>query len=156
MSEAAIRSTPVPALLARQPAVVLERIARGGGATNWYLVRSVEDIAQLNTLLSPGSDVTFYFEKRFVEETVDSAFAERVAGQVARAGELVIAVPSARSIVLTAMLVAGPVELSEALTELNQGAVVLVGPYPRRDADGINAVTLRLPDRDGIVRDHPH
>jgi hypothetical protein len=41
--------------------VVLERIARGAGATRWYLARGDQDVRRIFTLLGPGSRVTFYF-----------------------------------------------------------------------------------------------
>ena len=46
-------------------AIVLERVARGGGATNWYCCDSRSSLTTLESLLLPGSVVTFYFDGRF-------------------------------------------------------------------------------------------
>jgi hypothetical protein len=52
--------------------------------------------------------------------------------------------------------VASPAELEEYASELPSGAEVIYGRFPGRDNDGLRAVTIDLPDRDGVVRPHPH
>jgi DNA-binding NarL/FixJ family response regulator len=59
-------------LLARRPpALVLERIARGGGATRWFLLRKLDDLSRLCDELQPGSSVSVYFDDRFTVGAVD-------------------------------------------------------------------------------------
>jgi hypothetical protein len=74
-------------------AVVLERIARGGGATRWYLARTQEDSRRILRLLPSGSRVAFYFGAPLrvgqLSETVIGAMFEAV-GEVS---ELVIGWP---------------------------------------------------------------
>jgi hypothetical protein len=62
-----MKATPVPELLlVRHPtgAVVLERIARGAGATRWYSLRDPEKLHALAERLTPGSSLSFYFDDR--------------------------------------------------------------------------------------------
>ena len=70
----AVGETPVARLLEQQPegrAFVLERIARGGGATNWYVVRTADDLQTLAERLRPGSLVSFYFDDRLTTGAID-------------------------------------------------------------------------------------
>ena len=65
IARAVIDSTAAPDLLVRQaPAVVLERIARGGGTTNRFLLRTPNDLEALSNRPRPGSCVSFYFDDR--------------------------------------------------------------------------------------------
>jgi len=59
-----IIDSPVPRLLQARPAIVLERIARGAGATNWYRCADHAHLAALAAELHPGSLVSFYFDDR--------------------------------------------------------------------------------------------
>jgi hypothetical protein len=52
--------------------------------------------------------------------------------------------------------IAGPRDLAEYAEGLTPGTRAFYGPFPARDNDGEFAVTLDLPDSDGIVRQHPH
>jgi len=45
-------------------AVVLERIARGAGTTNWFVCRRPEDLPLSRPKFWPGSKVSFYFDGR--------------------------------------------------------------------------------------------
>jgi len=49
-----------------QEAVVVERIARGAGATSWYLLRCSDDLDALAARIRPGSRVSLYFDNRFM------------------------------------------------------------------------------------------
>ena len=48
-----------------RPAIVLERIAMGGGAMEMFLCPSKSSLEQLIDSFSPGSIVSFYFDDRF-------------------------------------------------------------------------------------------
>src|SRR3954454_19051692 len=81
----AIERRGVPDLLERRAgaeSLVLERIARGGGATRWYVLRGRADLETLASRLRPGSRVSFYFDDRFER---------RGYNEVARAAILAIA-----------------------------------------------------------------
>jgi hypothetical protein len=49
-----------------------------------------------------------------------------------------------------------PGYLEEITRTLGNDSRIYVGSSPRRDNDGVNAVTLTLPDLDGITRAHPY
>jgi hypothetical protein len=50
----------------------------------------------------------------------------------------------------------GPEYLEEITRTLGRRSRIYVGRYPGRDNDGGNAVTLTLPDLDGMTRAHPY
>jgi hypothetical protein len=52
--------------------------------------------------------------------------------------------------------VSGKNDLSQLISEVSAGTLVFHGEFPARDNDGANAITLTLPDADGVVRAHPH
>ncbi len=153
----AIEATGVPRLLARYPdgAVVLERIARGGGATRWY---SLSDVGQLRSLvakLSPRSSVSFYFDDRLCVRPYDAEVARELLRIAERDREAVVGT-LADGIEFHVEFVAGPRDLEEYAESLAPGTSVIYGPFPAADNDGEFAVTLALPDADGVVRAHPH
>jgi hypothetical protein len=49
-----------------------------------------------------------------------------------------------------------PSEFDDYDEEWNSAPFVFYGDFPGRDNDGVNAVTLTIPDKDGIVRTHPY
>lgn len=63
--------------------------------------------------------------------------------------------PVADGLEIAVEIVAGPNELSEVSSGF-AGEQVFFGAFPRRDNDGHRALTLTLPDADGLVREHPH
>lgn len=157
LASRAIQATPVPRLVAesRGPAVVLERIAFSG-STNWFLVRDSEDLVRLARRLSPGSCVSFYFDGRLSigryglearAALVQAALSDHnaVFGRIDPNGfEVHVDFPSS------------PREIDEFSAELEPQELALMGRFPGRDNDGTNAVTIDLPERDGVVRVHPH
>lgn len=60
----AVIETNVPDLLRTRSAVVLERIAMGGGNTNWYFCFGLEALEEIISRLTPGSCISFYFDDR--------------------------------------------------------------------------------------------
>jgi hypothetical protein len=52
--------------------------------------------------------------------------------------------------------VAGLDDLTEFESDLRPRQRVFYGAVPGRDDDGVSAVTVTLPDRDSVVRGHPH
>lgn len=136
--------------------MVLERIARGAGSTRWYRVTKTSDLESLYKRLAPASIVSFYFDERFASiEWGDEAIV-RVLDLVAARGEAVVGSLCADDLELSVQFVAGANELNEFAEGLVLGAQLFVGEFPAADNDGYDAVTVALPDRDGVVRGHPH
>jgi hypothetical protein len=69
--------------------------------------------------------------------------------------EAVVGVVSEQDIEVAVDFVGIAEELDAWLGE-HAGETIRCGRYPARDNDGEQAVTLDLPDRDGVVRSHPH
>jgi|SRR6478609_4396640 len=153
---ALIASTDVVRLLARAPAVVFERLARGGGATRWYLVRSVADLDRLYAELRPGSVVSFYFDGRIASSILDEKTRARVLALAREKGDVVLGRLASDGFELLVDYVGGPIALDEFSEEIPEGGSVYFGAVPARDDDGEAAVTIILPDNDGVVRPHPH
>jgi hypothetical protein len=153
---AAIDATPVARLLSDRPAVVLERIARGGGATRWYHLERAGDLSVLFDLLTPGSAVSFYFDGRLDWRRMDDEVVDVILDLVHANGEAVVGVLSADQVTIDVEFVAGLGDLTEFLGSFGNGAWLLVGNFPARDNDGENAITVELPDADGVLRRHPH
>jgi hypothetical protein len=64
----AVSATPIGDLLSAKSGVVLERIARGGGATNWYYCPKKSSLEVVESKFSPGSIVSFYFDDRIRDD----------------------------------------------------------------------------------------
>ena len=135
--------------------MVLERIAYGGGATNWYFCRNITDLEAIERRLSAGSVVSLYFDDRIRRAGDSAAFRADVEQIIVASREAIVGALMPDGIRIDARIVAGRSELAEELADL--GATSLFyGPFPARDNDGIRAVTLQIPDEDGVVRSYPH
>ena len=143
-------------LLMVRPAVVLERVARGGGATNWFYVASPKQLHELRTRLRPGSSVSFYFDGRIKRTVIHSGFVEEVLDISRAEGEAVVGILADDGLGIAIEFVTGPDDLTEMLSSCRESAVMFVGAFPARDNDGDDAITFDLADIDGIVRRHPH
>jgi hypothetical protein len=152
----AIEESTVPRLLGSREAIVLECIARGGGATRWYSVRSAEQLSTLAARLRPGSRVSFYFDGRFQSRVYGPTVLNEILRGAAPGHDIIIAAPSADGIELEHGYICGPGDLDAYPDMLRPGRVVIFGPDPPRENDGDRAVTLVLPDSDGVVRRHPY
>ena len=153
---AVIASTSVGRQLARRPAVVLERLARGGGATRWYFIDDPGKLSELAGRLAPASCVSFYFDGRIERQLLDDNTVDIVLNLVDAHGEAVVGVLSTDQLLIDVDFVAGLGDLSEFLGPRLYGVELFIGAFPARDDDGVDAVTVDLPDRDGFVRRHPH
>lgn len=137
-------------------AVVLERIARGGGTTRWYYCRHPADIAVLARSFSPGSVVSFYFDDRISVEQAGESTLSKLLDTVRTTGECIAGVIRTNSIEVLVEIISGPTELIEFFRSLPTGAHLLHGEFPERANDGVRAVTIALPDADGVLRPNPH
>jgi hypothetical protein len=146
--------TKVGELLATRDAVILERIARGGGATNWYYCRGCEQLETVEQELSPGSVVSFYFDGR-LRKTLDlSEVGAAIEKILAVAIDAVVGTLHDDGVHIAATTIGSVEELAEFASERSK--TLFYGEFPARDNDGVQAVTVTLPDNDGIVRPHPH
>jgi hypothetical protein len=154
----AIEGRSLSRLLAEKAggAVVLERIARGAGATRWYLLRDADDVPALAESLSPGSRVSFYLDARLALRPYDDTVASEILAIAQADRDSVVATPRSEGLEMDVEFIAGEDELQEFTARLPSGASVVYGRFPAADDDGVSAVTVDLPDRDGVVRPHPH
>jgi hypothetical protein len=153
---AAIGAKATPAqLAAKLPTIVLERLARGGGATNWYLLREPRDIDALAGRLKPGSCVSFYFDDRLTLGPLDDGARASVLAIAVRDGSAVIGATRSDEIEIEVDFPSNEGEVDQFVTD-HPSSTLMFGAFPDRDDDGELAVTLMLPDADGVVRPHPH
>ena len=153
---AALAATPVFKLLGHRSAVVLERIARGGGATSWYSCGAPGELGALEERLLPGSVVSFYFDDRIQQATHCRATVAKIEELISRTGECIVGVLAQNRLDIDASVLNAVEELAELLQATPSSAQLFFGVFPARDNDAVNAVTVTLPDADGIVRGHPH
>jgi hypothetical protein len=158
-----IADSPIPQLLAARAAIVLERIARGGGATQWYRCLDQTDLDAITSRLSPGSVVSFYFDDRIACRRYTAELHQQMLelmntlrGLPGETGEIVVGRLAADELHIEVDLPDGPESLDDLIALLGSHSSLYYGRYPGRDNDGIHAVTLTLPDHDGILRAHPH
>jgi hypothetical protein len=154
----AVQEAGVPGLLGRNPsgAVVLERIAYSAGATRWYYLRDATQLAAVADLLSSSSCVSFYFDGRLAVGPWTRAVMGEIVHAVRLDGDALVGQLIPDEIEIDMNIVSSVSELGEFAGTLPLGATVIYGRFPGRDNDGERAVTLDLPDRDGLVRQHPH
>jgi hypothetical protein len=136
--------------------VVLERLARGGGATRWYLIRSREDIERVFEMFRGGSSVSFYFADQLHVEVDTESARQRMFDELSAERELVAGYPSDSDPELDLEIISGPGELASYLISHSEGQLIVWGKWPGRDNDGRDAITINLFDEDGILRAHPH
>ena len=156
MARAAVAETEVSNLLHTRPAMVLERIACGGGETCWYFCDTARTLDSVVSRLRPGSCVSFYFDGRIKRANYSPDLLPRIQSLIDQAIDIVFGVLADDEITIEVEFLSGSGELLEATSRLNSSSRVFFGHFPRRDNDAVNAVTLQLPDRDGIVRSHAH
>lgn len=146
----------VDRLLREGPAIVLERIAYGAGACDWYLCRSVDDLPRIAHRFCPGSAVSFYFDDRIrmgVRADVDPG---EIGRMIQVDGECMIGIVDLNGVDICTSLICDPSDIDEEWSGINADHGVVWGRFPGRDNDGKNAVTFVVPDEDGVVRLHPH
>ena len=152
----AVDEKEVPRLVSVRPAVVLERIVRGAGATRWFRVASARDLELVCNEFAPGSTVSFYFDDRISRLPYDDETVLRIVALIDAHGDAVVGVLDENQLEILVEFIAGVNELGELAENLRPQSSVFVGAFPAADNDGYDAVTFSLPDRDGVARRHPH
>jgi hypothetical protein len=149
-----VELSEVPRLLSQRRAIVLERVARGAGTTYWYEVSGPDVLVELAERLGPGSRVSFYFDDRLRFRAVSESFID---DYLAWGPEAVVGLRTEDDLVLEVGFWTGLADLTEFLgPQYSTLEDVLLGAYPSDDDDGVDAVTIVLPDADGLVRAHPY
>ena len=138
-----------------QEAVVVERIARGAGATSWYLLRCSDDLDALAARIRPGSRVSLYFDNRFMIGDFGDDARKAAVGIIERDGEAVLGALRPSGIEADTDFPSSADEADDFARD-HPNSTIIVGAFPAPDDDGVNAVTVDLPDADGVVRPHPH
>jgi len=137
-------------------AIVLERMARGGGATRWFVCHDRDALPAIAAVLSPGSVVSFYFDGRIAEHLFHPGLRSEVERIIHDSGEAIVALPGPDSLELEIEYVTALSEFDEFTETLGSASTLFLGTFPARDNDGVDAITVTIPDRDGVVRAHPH
>jgi hypothetical protein len=153
---AALAGTPIRDLLTSNAALVLERIARGGGRTEWYYCSGPAGLEVVERQLSPGSAVSFYFDGRISSSSISPQLAADIFTLIHRVGEIVVGVLAEDGVKINVDFPSSTEEVTELMSTTSPASRVFYGEFPAQDNDGTRAVSLILPDRDGIVRRHPH
>jgi hypothetical protein len=136
--------------------VVLERLARAGGATRWFLISGEAMLHEVLETFGGGSSVSFYFADQLRVEVDDDGVRQVMFDEITRRGELVLGYPARDSPQLDMAIISGPSELTEYLMVHPEGSLAVWGDWPTRQNDGVDAITVDLVDADGVLRMHPH
>lgn len=153
---ASLIRTPAATLLNAHDAVVLERIAMGAGATNWYYCRDSEHLRLVEAQLSPGSLVSFYFGDQIRNVLYTPAHKAEMERIITQTRDVVLGFLRDDGYRIDVEFIDNTLRLSEATADLAPTHRVFYGAFPARDNDGVRAVTLILPDADGTVRENPN
>jgi hypothetical protein len=144
-------------LAATGEALVLEKWARGGGATTWRVLNAAEQADVLAGLLRAGSRVLLYRLPRERVEGVAStsltpAGQDLLAQLSVPADALLVLADDGQRPELAADFLTGAEEVPEWLEE-HAGRSILMMRYPRV---GEEIAEANVPDADGVIRPHPH
>ena len=154
---ATIARSPVPEMLTVTSAVIIERIAYGAGQTNWYYCVGLAQLEALEQLLHPGSCVSFYFDDRIKRAPYSAAEMRAIAASTKYPEHnFNLGALSSDGITIDMVISVDPSEFDEYDEEWSRAPFVFYGDYPGWDDDGINAVLITIPDKDGTVRRHAY
>ncbi|WP_409497386.1 hypothetical protein [Amycolatopsis sp. cmx-11-12] len=135
--------------------VALERLAQGGGDTNWFVATCRQDLTTIADRLRPGSLVTFYFDNRIARRPYTGTVRTELLDIIERKGDALIGWlrPDGVSI---RMRVVDAGDLDEEVLDAESDDDVYFGAFPATDNDGADAITVTIPDEDGVVRVHAY
>ena len=163
LAREAIAKAGVEECLVRRPCVVLERIARGAGATNWFYCRELARLPSIVACLHPSSMVSFYFDERIKRAPWTDATRAEVLALIKAHAEIVFGrfarqdtAPTDTLFEIDASLVMSAEEVDDHADGLRSHVPVFFGEFPGKEQDGENVFTLVLPDEDGETRAHPY
>ena len=134
--------------------VILERIARGGGATRWHYCCTLSEVRDVVKSMRPGSQVGFFFDDRIRRRSFSEDIAAEILDIASAVGEVCIGRATGAGNEYTMDLV-GVEEAMSVTTGLKTGEVVLFGAFPSIEDDHIHSITFIPPDLDGVIRPQP-
>jgi len=100
--------------------------------------------------------VSFYFDGRLAAGPYNNQVSIEILDIAKKDGDAVVGLLSADGITISVEFISSREELEQFVQEMAPAATVYYGPFPARNNDGKNAITVDLPDSDGILRSHPH
>jgi len=158
--ESQVHALLIKALIYQKPtdttAVILERFARGGGQVRWYYLPYLSKLNEIETMWRPGSSVSLYFDNRIKFLNYSNDIATYAKEILLRDREVLLGKLDSSLIKIEMEIISGPIELSEYVANISLTEQVFCGAFPGKDNDGVNAVTVIIPDEDGAVRNHPY
>jgi hypothetical protein len=107
--------------------------------------------------------ICFYFDDRIAHRPYSPRLHQQMLDLMQRlsyvpgeTGEIVVGRLAGDELHINVDYPGSPEVLDEFSRTLETHSWIYFGRFPGRDNDGTNAVTVTLPDLDGIVRAHPH
>ena len=153
---ATLSAKAIATLLKHHNAVILERVARAAGATNWFYCCNQAQLQVVESQLLPGSAVSFYFDDRIQAVQYSPQFKPAMEKIIAETRCVVVGLLGHDGLRLDVEYVESAGELAEVTANFDSTTLFFFGEFPGRDNDGVRAVSVVLPDEDGVVRPHPH
>jgi hypothetical protein len=133
--------------------VILERVARGGGATRWFYCRDLDQLEPVLQQLRPGSRVGFFFDDRVRREPLSDQVRVEMFDIAATTGEVLCGRARSSGPELQMDLL-DSTEVEEYLVGVKPGEIIYFGVVPAI-GDGPASVSFTPPDGDGVVRPQP-
>jgi len=100
--------------------------------------------------------VSFYFDGRIQRAPYSPDLLPRVEHLISKDVDIVVGVLALDHVSIDVDFLSSPEEVAERLSNLDCMSTIFFGFFPARNNDGVTAVTIDLPDSDGVVRPHPH
>ena len=114
-------------------------------------------LPNVSAILRPGSVVSFYYGNQIRIGSYGDDVKRQIADKINVFGDCLVAVRSrAGSLALNPEFLTHTHEIAELDSELEIGTEVFFGPYPEKEDDKKRAITITMPDSDGVTRGHPH
>jgi hypothetical protein len=139
--------------VAIEDCTVLERPAGAGEPLAWFYCRDRSDLDEIANQLRGGSVVSFFFDDR-IEALVDSETTRSIIATTCSDHEVALGALGLDGLGIEMSFAGNAEEVALALPPLDDAAqLIFFGAFPGRDNDGTWAITLTLPDEDGVVRE---
>jgi hypothetical protein len=136
--------------------IVLERIARGAGATRWFQMCGVESLDRLVETFHRGSCVSFYLANQLEVVSIEEIRFSEISEILKRDGEVVAAFVLPTDFELDVEFLGSENEIKKFLELAGNGSFVILGAFPKRENSPGFVRTFVVPDADGLVRAHPY
>ena len=143
-----------PLLSRARGAVVLERVARGGGHTRWFFCPTFRDVELTIPRLRAGSRVGFFFDDRIRREPFSDAVENDIWDMLSDKGKVIFGVERPGDTELD-IVVLDRNDFSSHVSVVRPGDIVFFGIFPAIDEDGASAISFTPPDPDGVISPQP-